>query len=150
MEGSDRSSRGRGTGKRSRDRQAAGSRSRGKRRNGIRAADLWKPPFLLLYALVFLLSVWAGYEYIAIWHNTGTVSAEAASTGGVRITQNCNIREAPGTDSPVIGGGSEGTVYEYAGRTETTGEDSLWYSIYYEDTVGWVSEAVASFRPDGA
>lgn len=102
------------------------------------------------YLVVFLLSVCAGYAYIARYHNAGTVSTGAAATGGVTILENCNIREAAGTASEVIGGGKAGEIYEYAGRTEYTGEekDSAWYGIYYEDTVGWVSEAVAVLKED--
>ena len=106
-----------------------------------------QPPFLCLCFLLFCISAVVGYQYTAI-HDNGTVSESDAAMGMVRITQNCNIRQAPGTASEVIGGGKEGEIYEYAGSTEITGEDSRWYSIRMEDGTGWVSEAVADLVID--
>ena len=103
--------------------------------------------FLLLCALAFGISFGLSYRYTAV-HDQGTVPAEAAASDGVWITQNCNIRKGPGTAFEVIGGGHEGEIFEYAGQTETAGEDSLWYSIYFEDGTGWVSEAVAQLSLD--
>lgn len=104
-------------------------------------------PFLILCVMLFCISAFAGYQYTAT-HDNGTVSGQEAAMGAVSITQNCNIREAPGTVSAVIGSGTEGEVYEYAGSTEITGEDSQWYSIRFEGGIGWVSEAVAELTID--
>ena len=103
---------------------------------------------VLLFLLVFLLSAAAGYRYTALHEAPVMPSDGAAETGAVRILENCNVRKAAGTGAEVIGGGKKDQVFEYAGKTEITGEDNKWYSIYYEDTIGWVSEAVAAFTPD--
>lgn len=103
---------------------------------------------VLLFLLVFLLSAAAGYRYTALHEDPVMPSDGAAETGAVRILENCNVRKAAGTGAEVIGGGKKDQIFEYAGKTEITGEDNKWYSIYYEDTIGWVSEAVAAFTPD--
>ena len=103
---------------------------------------------VLLFLLVFLLSAAAGYRYTALHEDPVMPSDGAAETGAVRILENCNVRKAAGTGAEVIGGGKKNQIFEYAGKTEITGEDNKWYSIYYEDTIGWVSEAVAAFTPD--
>lgn len=119
-------------------------RSRRKNSGGLRPTL----PLLLLLLLLFAVSAFGGYRYVAL-HETPEVSEEAEAQGGVWILQNCNVREAPGTEAAVIGGGTEGEVFEYAGRTEATREDARWYSIVFEGRTGWVSEAVAELRLDG-
>ena len=135
------------------DREKRSQRLRSRRKAGTAAslpAEKKRIPcrLLLLFLLLFFASAAAGYRYVALYHNPTEVAADAAETGAVRILENCNIRSAPGTDSKVIGGGKKGQIFEYAGKTEVTGEDSKWYSIEYKDTTAWVSEAVAELQPD--
>ncbi|MDO4266031.1 MAG: SH3 domain-containing protein [Eubacteriales bacterium] len=126
----------------------AGKESRTQERTSWRGGSSFLTlPFIVLCLFLFCISAFAGYQYTAV-HDNGTVSERDAAMGAVKIIQNCNIREAPGTVSEVIGGGKEGDIYEYAGSTEITGEDSRWFSIRFEGGIGWVSEAVAELTID--
>ena len=100
--------------------------------------------FALIALLVFGMAsfVTAGAEYYDDYDTHRT----SPSARWVTATAKTQIRTAPSSDAPALGSASVGMELEYMDRTENDGRGGLWYCVYLEGYLGWISARDAELQ----
>ena len=70
----------------------------------------------------------------------------ASSSDYVTFTGSCNVRSQPNLDASVLGSVSSAGRLDYAGDYAYDSRNVIWYSVYFNGTIGWVSSNYAVFH----
>ena len=85
---------------------------------------------------------------LAILLSCVAISSSAASYKYVVFSGNCNVRSGPGLNYKVLGSVPPGSRLDYMGSMSYDDRNVCWYSVYYKNSIGWVSSVYATLFTD--